>query len=378
MRELLSSLIAVLKAVPVNVRPRPSSDRTMRILRSLAALAAVALAACSAGSGAAPRGTTADTAKVPLNDLGTATYLGFQGGLYPGGSNAIPAAHLDAGLAAAASVQPLDSSGTPSPGGRYVLLSIGMSNTTQEFCSTSGTLGSCDSWSFMGQAAADPAVNHTTLAIVNGARGGQAAPSWVSPSSAEYDRIRDDQLAPQGLSEKQVQVVWLKVANAQPKVSLPNSEADAFVLETQIGQIARALRARYPNLRQIFITSRIWAGYATSTLNPEPYAYEEGFSAKWAIEAQIRQASSGTVDAHAGDLRYGANGVAPWLAWGPYPWAAGMTPRSDGLTWAPADFVADGTHPSQSGRQKVATMLLDFFGSSPVTRCWFLAGGSCG
>ncbi|HWE42948.1 MAG TPA: hypothetical protein VG432_10600 [Gemmatimonadaceae bacterium] len=352
----------------------------MRTLRSLAAPAAVALlVACGPGGSTAPRTPApADTAKVPLNDLGAATYLGFQGGLYPQGSNAIPAAHLDAGLAAAASVQPLDSSGAPSSSGRYVLLSIGMSNTTQEFCSAAGTLGSCDSWSFMGQAAADPAVNHATLAIVNGARGGQAAPSWVSPSSAEYDRIRDNQLAPQGLSEKQVQVVWLKVANAQPKVSLPRSDADAYILETQIGQIARALRARYANLRQVFITSRIWAGYATTTLNPEPYAYEEGFSAKWAIEAQLRQASSGTIDARAGDLRYGANGVAPWLAWGPYPWAAGMTPRSDGLTWAPGDFVSDGTHPSRSGREKVATMLLDFFSSSPVTRCWFLAGGSCG
>ena len=351
----------------------------MRTLRWLAAIAALpVLFACGSRGGIAPRtDAPRDTAKVPLNDLATATYLGFQGGLYPGGSNDIPAAHRDAGLAAAASVRPLDTSGARSPTGRYVLLSIGMSNTTQEFCSTGGTLGSCDSWSFMGQAAADPSVNHTTLAIVNGARGGQAAPSWVNPSSAEYDRIRDEQLAPQGLSEKQVQVVWLKVANAQPKVSLLNSDADAFVLETQIGQIVRALRVRYPDVRQVFITSRIWAGYATSNLNPEPYAYEEGFSAKWAIAAQIQQASSGTIDSRAGDLRYGASGVAPWMAWGPYPWAAGMHARSDGLTWAPGDFVSDGTHPSQSGRQKVATMLLQFFKSSPVTRCWFLAGESC-
>ena len=331
----------------------------MRLLRSLAALAALPLAIACGSRGTAPRADAAlDTARVPVNDLATATYLGYQGGLYPAGSNEMPAAHRAAGLAAAASVQPLDSSGAPTAAGRYVLLSIGMSNTTQEFCSAGGTLGSCDPWSFIAQAAADPAVNHTALAIVNGARGGQAAPSWTSASSAEYDRIRDDMLGPQGLGEKQVQVIWLKVANAQPQVSLPNTSADAYVLEAQLGQIARALRVRYPNVRQVFITSRIWAGYATTTLNPEPYAYEEGFSAKWAIEAQIRQASSGTVDSRAGDLRYGTGGVAPWLAWGPYPWAAGMKPRSDGLTWAPGDFVA--------------------FKTSPVTRCWFLVGGSCG
>ena len=33
---------------------------------------------------------------VPINDLGTATYLGFEGGLYPGGTNVPPADHLTA------------------------------------------------------------------------------------------------------------------------------------------------------------------------------------------------------------------------------------------------------------------------------------------
>lgn len=350
--------------------------RLGRLLTALPAL--LALAGCGS------RGTTAtettgprDTAKVPITDLAARTYLGFQGGLYPAGANDIPGAHRTAGIIAARAVQPLDSNGAPSPDGRYVLLSIGMSNTTQEFCSQPGTLGSCDPWSFMGQAAADPAVNRTTLAIVNGARGGQTASVWTSPSSAEYDRIRDQWLRPQGLSERQVQVVWVKVANAQPAASLPDGGADAYRLVGQLGQIARALRVRYPHVRQIFLASRIYGGYATTALNPEPYAYESGFAAKWTIEAQIRQAETGAVDQRAGDLGFGASGPAAWMAWGPYLWAAGLTPRSDGLTWARSDFAADGTHPSQSGRQQVGTLLLEFFKSSPVTRCWFVTGGNC-
>jgi hypothetical protein len=255
-----------------------------------------------------------------------------------------------------------------------VLISIGMSNTTQEFCAAS-PMPPCASWSFMAQAAADPTVNHSTLAIMNGARGGQVSSSWMSVTSPEYDRIRDTWLMPSGLSEKQVQIVWLKSANAQPNSSLPAPDADAYVLESQIGTIVRTLKQRYPNLQQVFISSRTYGGYATSALNPEPYAFETAFAVKWLVQAQIDQAQTGTIDSRAGNLAYGAT---PWLGWGPYLWAKGAAVRSDGLTWTIADVdPSDGTHPSQSGEQKVGKALLEFFKSSEVTRCWFVAGQSC-
>ncbi|RKH56923.1 hypothetical protein [Corallococcus llansteffanensis] len=312
---------------------------------------------------------------VPLNDLLTGTYQGFTGGQYPQGRNSMPAAHSTAGQLQAAAIQPLNVNGQPSASGKYVLLSIGMSHTTQEFCSASGAQP-CEAWTFMGRAAADASVNKTTLVIANGAKGSQTAVTWDSPSNENYDRVKADVLEAKGLSEKQVQILWVKMANASPSVSLPASNADAYQLKRSLGDILRAAKVRYPNLKQAFISSRSYGGYATTPLNPEPYAYESGFAVKWLVEAQIRQKLSGTIDSRAGDLDYD-QGIAPWVAWGPYFWANGEVPRSDGLTWVADDFVADGTHPSKFGETKVGTMLLDFFKSSPHTRCWFLAGQTC-
>ncbi len=248
-------------------------------------------------------------------DLSRGTYKGFPGGLYPGSSNQTPAEHAAAGLERARRIGPVDAQGQPNPTGKTVLLSIGMSNTSQEFCGRNVTSG-CWSGSFMDQAAADASVNHSTLVIINGAQGGRDAQSWTKAGNNVYDVVRDERLRQLGVTERQVQVVWLKQANAGPKASLPDTSADAYQLERSLGEIVRALRVRYPNLQQVFVSSRTYAGYATTQLNPEPYAYESGFAVKWLVQAQIDQTTNSgrVVDARAGDLNY--NSVAPWIAWG--------------------------------------------------------------
>src|SRR6185436_15688647 len=124
--------------------------------------------------------------RVPLTDMENRTYRGFTGGLFAGGANTMPAAHAAEGAARARAVERLSTSGNPSPSGKIVLMSVGMSNATQEWCGDASF--PCNSWTFTGQANADNAVNHSALAIVNGAKGGQVASDWDSPSDPNYDR----------------------------------------------------------------------------------------------------------------------------------------------------------------------------------------------
>ena len=320
-------------------------------------------------------GPPTDTVKIPLTDLLAGTYYGNSGGLYPGGVNQPPADHDSAARARRNAIKPLDVNGDESPFGKYVLISIGITNATQEWCSqTSGP--PCAPWTFMGKAAADPTVNHNTLVIVNGAAEDQDAPAWTSSSSANYDRIKLTRLAPLGLSENQVQIAWVKLEDPKPSVSLPADSADANAFLTNLGQVLRAMRIRYPNLRIVFLSSRTYGGYATIDLNPEPYAYESGFSVKWVIESQIKEMRGLPVNPRAGTLNY-TKKMAPLVMWGPYLWANGTTPRADGVVWNKADFEEDGTHPSQSGEGKAAGLLMDFFKNSLYARCWFLVNQYC-
>jgi hypothetical protein len=349
--------------------PRPA--------RSLFLILSLGAAGCGRESPVAPDtenrdlGLAANAARIPLTDNPGGLYFTFKRGLY-NGSNTVPAKHHADGLAAARRIRPLDASGAPDPNGSIVVLSIGMSSASQEFCGKHSLGGVCNAWTFAGRAMADPQKSPAVV-LVNGADGGQSASLWESPTAANYSRV-EGVLAAQNVTPEQVQVIWLKVVNISPTVALPSASADAYNLERSMGNILRTLKTVYPNLQQVFLMSRIYAGYTSLSNNPEPYAYESGFAAKWVIEAQVRQMLNGTIDANAGNLDHRT--VAPWVAWGPYLWANGTRPRQDGMTWTRSEFESDGFHPSPSGETKIGLHLYNFFTQSPYTSCWY-HGVSC-
>lgn len=289
---------------------------------------------------------------IPLSEMTAGQdYKGQDGGLYGEGRNEPPPAHREAALKEAAQIAPLDPDGRPSPGGRIVLLGVGMSNTTMEYRR------------FREIADADPAKSPRVI-IVDGAQGGQDARITADPAADFWPRI-DARLRMAGVTEKQVQVVWLKQAIARIGGDFP---ASAQRLRDCLAEIVGILKTRYPNARLCYLSSRIYAGYAATPLNPEPYAYEGAFAVRWLIADQIRGDAALNFDPARGAV------AAPLLLWGPYLWAQGETPRKpDGLAYHREDFAErDGTHPTKAGAQKVAGQLLRFFKSEP-TAAWFLA-----
>jgi len=272
-------------------------------------------------------------AQTPLIDFAPGeSYQGLEGFLYDG-TNLRPATLTSV----APSIEPIN--------GRIVMAGLGFSNVQQEFAA------------FMGQVEIlqnDPSsgINPDLLPVNLGTTGCVA--SVTRSLDARNGRCWNfflNNLDAAGIAPDEVQIIWMKVYSGTRGRSFPDflpiwNEDVHGTLQTALDQ--------FPNLKQVYLSSRTYS-YEDPTppsLSPEPYAYESGFSVKEIV-----------ADQHPG----------LWLSWGPYLWANGVEPRSDGLVWLREDFLTDGTHPSSMGTSKVSELMLNFFSTDVVASQWFLS-----
>lgn len=158
------------------------------------------------------------------------------------------------------------------------------------------------------------------VVVFDGALGGQTLEKWDPTSigyysnpnntcdynqftthdpECNYTRVQSA-LTLNGYTEAQVQAVFIKSGDSFPTCDLsttycnPGDTPDAYQAETYLGDVLRYLKCckqpppgsglpslpRYPNVKQVFLTSRIYGGYANGSigganacLNPEPFAY---------------------------------------------------------------------------------------------------------
>jgi hypothetical protein len=275
-------------------------------------------------------------------------YKGEDGGLYGGGMNEPPKAHQATAQEALKKVTPLDAKGEPARDGKIVFISMGMSNTAGEFA--------------LFKEIADRELQKSPdVQIVNCAIGGAGVSSWAKRGSGTWQKVAE-KLKDAGVAPEQVQVAWVKHAEPGPSPDESRLQYARTVKEDIAASLAVA-RSTFPNLRVVYLSSRIYGGYnivGVRRVNPEPFAYETAFSVRWVIQEQIEREKKGKAE-------------EPVLLWGPYLWADGVTPRkSDKLTWERKDLGEDGVHPSKSGGQKVANLLLEFFKNDAGAKTWFV------
>jgi hypothetical protein len=297
-----------------------------------------------------PAGRRDKIGQKPLSEMTALDrYKGEDGGLYGEGNNDPPAGHREAAQKALEKIQPLDASGKAAADGLVGFVSISMSNATQEF-------------SMFKRLADGDAQKSPRVTIVDCAQGGQAMAEWVNPQAPPWNEAAR-RLAAANVSPQQVQAAWIKLANKGPRGDLAEHGKK---LEADTLSVIQNAKTKFPNLQVAYLSSRIYGGYSTGALNPEPYAYESAFVVRWLIQRQIKGDSALNHDSMRGDVR------APVLVWGPYLWADGITPRkADGLTFVRDDLAADGTHPSNTGREKVARLMLEFYKTNPLAKSWF-------
>src|SRR6266576_2098052 len=123
---------------------------------------------------------------------------------------------LAAGLRRASLIRPLDTNGQPSIKGKVVFLGVGFGETARI------------ADSFIEMAAADRRVDHQSLVLLDAAHEGFDASAWYAPNAAvNFNRIKDQILGPNGVSEKQVQAAWVQMMTTETASPLPRQDAQA-------------------------------------------------------------------------------------------------------------------------------------------------------
>lgn len=298
-----------------------------------------------------------------LIDLQEGYYLGYQGGLYPDGSNEMPYPHFAAGMNISRQVVPLNADGALDiADGKVGFICLGASTAGNAFNH------------FKSVAEADPAVN-PCLRFANCAVGAKGLEIMLDTMVNGW--YWDDEVIPDveaaDITRYQVQVIWIMVTSRDDSVLIwpyqPQEVANKYEALMPI------LLTKFPNLKQVYLSGFNYGGYADPEkefyeMIVEPSSYWNNWSVKFIVERQIE-----------GDpgLKYTSpDRMAPWIGWGPHLWADGTRANAvDKLRWVcEADYKPDGGgyHLSNSGKDKVGKLIYNFFKESEVAADWFQYG----
>jgi hypothetical protein len=177
-----------------------------------------------------------DTAKIPLNDLGTGTFRGYMGGLYPNGANKPSGQYADDLLTASRSIIPIDRHGNPSDTGKIVFISLGAS------------VGGHMMKALIPKTENNPLTNPSLFLInCNQGAGFASLNHIMNPNDGYWDRV--NHTITNKTSAKQVQVIYLETDDTT-EIKWPNK---ANLVRNDIDSCLRVFKKKFPNVKVVYV-----------------------------------------------------------------------------------------------------------------------------
>lgn len=183
-----------------------------------------------------------------------------------------------------------------------------------------------------------------------------------------------------GYEDNDLQVIWMYLGSSTIKPdTFRNIRYNYLDLTTKITSASMNLRSRFPNLKFIFISSQVYAGYvdvSNTSIDSTLLSTNDYYSA-WSIRQVV-------YDQYQGAGSYGNTFFSkeqlkekfwPLVAatrWAVDNWSDGNTTRKDGLEWLCEDFEADGWTLAPLGIEKAGKRLAHFFLTDTLTKQWML------
>ena len=290
-----------------------------------------------------------DTAKIPLNDLGTGTFMGSEGGLYPNGQNIPSGTYADDLFSISQSIIPIDSFGNSSKNGRIVFISLG------------GSTCGHNMRQLKTQTDKNPLCN-SKLKLLNCCNGyGDASLNSIMNPNDPYWNHVTQVINGSGASYRSVQIVYLETDDSTKYINWPGRPN---LVKSELETAANVLKTKFVNLKVLYVLGRTRTFGNQALFNREPSPYYFGWACKWTIEDQINGASN---------LAYkGSNPVAPIITWGFYQWADSLPRQTDGFYWRQSE-TRDGLHANPVGQDTLATRFQNFLFADKNASLWYAA-----
>jgi hypothetical protein len=289
------------------------------------------------------------TGDIPLNDLGTGTFRGYVGGLYPGGANNASGSYAFDLHRAGKLIVPIDTFGNPSPTGKIVFISLGGS--------TGGDLMAALKAKTKGNPLTNP-----KLFLLNCDNGKTSATltSQMNPLDPYWNHVAQILNGGAHSSFRQVQVIYLESDDSsQSNITFP---ARPLLVKQDLQQTFRVYKQKFPNIKIVYLEARTRTFGRQQLSNREPAPYYLGWACKWAIEDQINGVT--------GTAYKGTNAVSPLITWAFYQWADSLPRKTDSFYWRFSE-TRDGLHATDAGEDTLSTRFQNFLLTDKHASLWY-------